>query len=502
MKLRNTTMRMDAGDFSPSLCFASSRSAPGLGRRNRRTADGLQFFAGQPGEGKCCARGRARSGGSILIIVLWVALGLVSIALYFANQMAFELRASDNRVSGLVADQAIEGAARYVGYALQNFATNGAVPVSSQLSCEAVPIGDGKFWLLGRDPSGKNSTEPYFGLVDEGGKLSLNNSSTNVLQFLPNMSADFSEAILDWRGTNGSLASDYTSAGYQSKYAPFETVDELRLVSGATVELLAGEDLNRNGILDRSEKDLNSNGELDPGVFESTTVYTREPNFHADGTSLTNVNTITEAQFRSLFQNAGTAGATSMARQIHRTIHPPGSARTLPCNGALDFALRCKNAGMSSDDFNKIAANVTTSTNTYFRGRVNLNTAKMDVLTAIFMGANVDESTAESAAQTLINYREQNPGGLASIAWIIDALGNNSPVVTALARGNTVTTHSYQFTADIAAVGAFGRGYRRVKFIFDVSDGSPKILYRQDLSRLGWALGEKARENLVAKNTQ
>jgi len=58
------------------------------------------------------------------------------------------------------------------------------------------------------------------------------------------------------------------------------------------------------------------------------------------------------------------------------------------------------------------------------------------------------------------------------------------------------------FTADIAAVGPFGRGYRRVKFIFDMSDGSPKILYRQDLSRLGWALGEKARQTLVATDTQ
>jgi len=40
-----------------------------------------------------------------------------------------------------------------------------------------------------------------------------------------------------------------------------------------------------------------------------------------------------------------------------------------------------------------------------------------------------------------------------------------------------------------------------VKFIFDVSDGTPKILYRQDLSRLGWALGEKARQSLLANNT-
>jgi hypothetical protein len=86
------------------------------------------------------------------------------------------------------------------------------------------------------------------------------------------------------------------------------------------------------------------------------------------------------------------------------------------------------------------------------------------------------------------------------VAWVIDALGLSSPVVTALASGDYVTTHSYQFTADVAAVGAFGRGYRRVKFIFDVSDGTPKILYRQDLSRLGWALGDKARQTLLAQN--
>jgi type II secretory pathway component PulK len=445
-----------------------------------------------------------RESASVLIIVLWIAIGLVSIALYFANSMNYELRAADNRVNGLTAEQAIEGAARYVSYALLNFATNGATPDNTEFKCEAVPIGDAKFWLIGRDPNADNPTAPYFGLVDEGAKLNLNNVSTNVFQYLPNMTLDFGDAILDWRGTNGVVSLDYMSLGYAPKNSPFETVDELRLVYGATQDLLVGEDVNRNGVLDANEKDKNSNGELDSGVLEYVTVYTREPNFHADGTTLTNVNTATESQFRSLFQNAGTSSATSMAQSLHRSIHPNPNDPNLVnnCNGILDFCLRCKNAGMSSDDFSKISDNVTTSTNTYLRGRVNVITANADVLTAIFMGANIDEATAISAAQTLISYRQQNPNNLGSIAWVIDALGNNSPVVTALARGNFVTTHSYQFTADIAAVGAFGRGYRRVKFIFDVSDGSPKIIFRQDLSRLGWALGDKVRENLVAKDTQ
>jgi type II secretory pathway component PulK len=428
--------------------------------------------------------------GSVLIIVLWVCIGLVSIALYFANQMTYELRASDNRVSGLAADQAIEGAARYVSLVLVNYATNGAVPVPTQFKCAAVPVGDAKFWLIGRDPAEGNSTEPYFGLVDEGGKLNLNSVSTNVFQYLPNMTTDFADAIMDWRGTNGIVSLDYTSLGYQSKNAPFETVDELRLVYGATSDLLVGEDLNRNGVLDKSEKDLNSNGELDPGLLEYVTVYTREPNFHSDGSSLTNVVTAGLSQMHALLQNAGIS--TSYEQQLTNR----------PYAGILGFALRCKNVGMSSADFAKIADNVTMSTNTYFRGRVNINTASTDVLTALFMGANVSEQTALGAAQTLVTYRQQNPDNLGSIAWMIDALGNNNQVVTALASGDYVTTHSYQFAADIAAVGPFGRGYRRVKFIFDTSDGTPKILYRQDLSRLGWALGEKVRESLVAKDTQ
>ena len=156
---------------------------------------------------------------------------------------------------------------------------------------------------------------------------------------------------------------------------------------------------------------------------------------------------------------------------------------------------------MSAADFAKIYDDVTTSTNTYIRGRVNVNTAGADVLTALFMGLNVDEKTASGAAQSLITYRQQNPNNLNSIAWMMDALGNTSSAVTALARGDYVTTQSFQFTADIAAVGPFGRGYRRVKFIFDTSDGTPINLYRQDLSRLGWALGEKVRETWVANAT-
>jgi DNA uptake protein ComE-like DNA-binding protein len=309
---------------------------------------------------------------------------------------------------------------------------------------------------------------------------------------------------MDWRGTNGVVSLDYATLGYLPKNAPFETVDELRLVYGADISLLAGDDINRNGVLDANEKNSSGTGELNSGLFEYITVWTREPNFHADGSSLTNVNAASQQKIQALLQADGVSSATTMATAIYSDVN--ATVRGLPTpprryNGILDFALRSRNLGMSAADFAKIYNDVTTSTNTYFRGRINVNTASADVLTALFMGLNVDEQTASGAAQSLITYRGQNADNLNSIGWMIDALGNNSPVITALQRGDYVTTRSFQFTADIAAVGPFGRGYRRVKFIFDTSNGSPIILYRQDLSRLGWALGEKARQTLVAKET-
>jgi len=439
---------------------------------------------------------------------MWIALGLVAIALYFANSMTYELRASDNRIAGLQADQAIEGAARYISAVLTTYATNGAVPDSSEFACADVPVGDAHFWLIGRDPdaeiSGTTPTEPYFGLVDEASKLNLNTANTNMLAYLPNMTSDFANAIMDWRGTNGIVDLDYASLGYYPKNAPFETEDELRLVYGATVDLLAGDDVNRNGVLDADEQSSASAGQITYGLFEYTTVWTREPNFHSDGTTLTNVNTLRSSEdWQNFLQNEGVGNPTAVARSLFQDISGSGrGGGANPCNGIVDFAHRCWQYGMSETDFAKIYNDVTTTTNTYIRGRVNVNTASVDVLTALFEGLGVDEQTASGAAQSLVTYRDQNPSNLTSIWWLMDALGNNSPVITALTRGDYVTTKSFQFTADIAALGEFGRGYRRVKFIFDTSNGTPTIIYRQDLSRLGWALGDQTRQALLAQESQ
>ncbi len=430
-------------------------------------------------------------------------LGLVSITLYFANSMAMELRASDNRTSGIAADEAIEGAARYVAYVLTTYATNGVMPDLTEYQAEAVPVGDARFWIIGRDSSYPvaHPDRVAFGLVDESSKLNLNTASTNTLSMLPRMTADVLNGILDWRNPNGNGGTElyYAMAQppYQRKGAPFESVDELRLVYGTTMDILVGDDINRNGILDSNEPDEDGNGQVDPGLFEYLTVYSREPNAHSDGTPLVNINN--QTQLRALLQsNFGGGRANGIINQLFPRAAGAGTrttnttARTTPAGtmtGLLQFYLR---SGLSEMEFQQIYPYITVGSAPYTQGRVNINTASATVLSCL-PGMDINN------AQQAVSYRQSNPNSLGSIAWIVDALGRGSTAILGLETGDYITTRSFQFTADIAAVGAYGRGYRRVKFVFDISDGAARILYRQDLTRLGWALGKDVRQRITGE---
>jgi type II secretory pathway component PulK len=432
----------------------------------------------------------------VLVVVLWITAGLTALILYFAASMGLELRASANRASDMAAGQAVEGAARYVGWALANFATNGMMTTNSQFVCEALTIGESRVWILGRNPAASETglNQVAFNLQDESGKLNLNRANSNALSMLPGMTTELAAAVVDWRSTNGSLSLGYASLGYQAKWSPFETVDELRLVEGITLDHLFGDDRNLNGILDPEERSLTGSLFSTPGLLDTTTVFSREPNFHADGTLLTNVNT--RAQIQGLLESSfGTGRSREIMTRLGFTQGggQGGGAATPNFPSLLRFYLT---SGLSQDDFERIAPELCVTTNSYTYGRVNLNTANATVLTALFVGVGLSQDASSGAATTLVRYREQNSSSLNSIAWMVAALGRDHQAVTTLAGRDLLTTRSFQYGADVVAVGPLGRGYRRVKFIFDISDGVAKIIHRQDLSRLGWALGDRVRQQI------
>ena len=256
-----------------------------------------------------------------------------------------------------------------------------------------------------------------FGLVDEASKLNLNMRPTlgasNQLIWLPRMTVDLTQGILDWVNTNGTGATVTYYAmqqpSYQCKCEPFETVDELRLVYGADMDTLVGEDANRNGILDPSENDENQNGMLDPGILEYVTVYSREPNTNSDGSAKVNISSLSSGSTNliSLLQtNFGAARATVILGNLGLVSgpsrgtagqHPPaGRAAAVPARsaaaaagtpgggtGAVSFASPLQfyvKSGMTETEFALIATNLTTTNGSYINGRVNVNTASAAVL--------------------------------------------------------------------------------------------------------------------------
>ena len=443
-------------------------------------------------------RRSSQERGSVLIIVLWIALGLVAMTLYFANSNSLELQASDNRVCGLGADQAIEGAARYVNFVLVNYATNGALPDPTYYQAAAVAVGDSHFWLIGRDTNSPplNPDQVAFGLTDENSKLNLNTASLGMLSALPNIDSSYAANIITWR-TNGDTSSGgvgpdsyaMLNPPYTEKNAPFETIDELRLVYGADMGTLIGEDANRNGALDPKE-DQNNNSQVDPGILEYVTVYSQEPNTNPDGSSLVNVANLTGTNMANLRSLLATNLSLQRATNIVARLQAAGPT---PITSPLLFYLL---SGMTEQEFGSIANEITTSTNAFIEGRINIDTAPPAVLACI--------PGLSNSVDTIVSYRQANSGSLTNITWVLDALNvsGNSAIQLAQQIGDQITTKSYQFMADVAALGPNGRGYRRVRFIFDTSSGTPQIIYRRDLTHLGWALGKNVRQTWLAKNTQ
>ena len=133
---------------------------------------------------------------------------------------------------------AVLGAIRYVQHFLAAPETPGQPPSEDLYQREAGAIGDAQFWLIGRTNTTDTITEPHFGLVDEASKLNLNTATLEMLEALPRMTPDLAAAIIDWRDADSKVtpggAEDETylrkNPPYRCKNAPFESVDELRLV--------------------------------------------------------------------------------------------------------------------------------------------------------------------------------------------------------------------------------------------------------------------------------
>jgi len=452
--------------------------------------------------------------GSILVIALWVALGLVSIAVYFGHAMVLEYRGFANSAGGIQAQHAVEGARRYLTFILDELETPGEVPDVAEYESEDVAVDKARFWVVGREEDVLllDSGEPAYGLVDEGSKLNLNTATLEMLEALPYMTAELAAGIVDWRDTDTEITSNGAESEtylvldppYNAKDSGFETPEELRLVYGADLELLYGEDTNRNGALDANEDDGDesyppddANGELRHGLLEYLTVFSREPNTQEDGSPRVSIRQddgemeASQGQFQetsaqgSQEEQQDSASVQTLEDLLAETfgetraeeITASLDAETDNVESVLEFYLL---SGMTREEFDEVEDAVTVSDDDFLRGLVNVNTATRDVLACL-------PGIGEDYADEIVAYRTDGEAeDLTSVAWVTEVLDDES----AVQAGPYITTKSYVFSADIVALGEHGRGFRRDLMIFDSSGDATAVVYRRDLSRFGWPLGD------------
>jgi DNA uptake protein ComE-like DNA-binding protein len=116
-------------------------------------------------------------------------------------------------------------------------------------------------------------------------------------------------------------------------------------------------------------------------------------------------------------------------------------------------------------------------------GLVNINTASEAVLMAL-------PGMSQSTADEIINQRQSTDQQ--TTTWVSSIVG------TAEYQALTpyITATSYQYSADIVAVSGDGRSFKRVRVVLDCQQVPAKIIYRKDMTSLGWPLPADLRDAL------
>lgn len=211
---------------------------------------------GSHGASQCGTRHatRATQQGQMLMVALWV-MGLVSLAAgtiavrsVSTSQLGTVLFAATQRKA--LTDAGIEQGLHLIE---QDTAQAGTVDTLQEAwatcrdsagtsLCEQLSIGAGTVSIGQRQ-----GDQLMLGLIDEERKLNVNTASADQLSRLialaspdtPNRD-QLAAAIIDWRDPGANTpACDEAQLGYACHNGPFESVDELRLVSGFTPELFA-----------------------------------------------------------------------------------------------------------------------------------------------------------------------------------------------------------------------------------------------------------------------
>lgn len=435
-----------------------------------------------------------RRRGVVLVLVLGLLLLVVALALALGGEVAVECTVAAERVDAVrlraLADSAVERALA----ALRHDDT----PASDSLfdawrdepSWGGLPGDGGRTWLLLREPDPGDGVELRFGVRDEASKLDVNVASAEQLGALPGITEEAVEAILDWRDGDdeareqGAESAYYAALDppYQAKNAPFESLDELLRVKGIDEAMLYGEDRNRNGRLDPGEDDGDrsfppddADGELDRGLVDYLTVFSRELNRTAEGKARLRWSQASPAEVEARLLAGGASEAVAARVRLLRASAPSIGSRAelLARLGVSDRA----QVAVLLEELTFVDAD-------FVPGRINVNTAARPVLAGL-------PGLEEEQVDAILARRADPTAELSSPAWLLEVV----PFATFIGIADSLTTRSHQFTIDAVALLDDRPRSLRVEALVDRSYVPPRILLRREISALGFPLpGERGEE--------
>lgn len=445
------------------------------------------------------ATGR-RDRGSVLIVSLVVLLAVTFIALTLAREARVEIQVAARTVDDVrtraLADSCIDRVMAVlktddtVADTLQDFWRY------EETLWRNTPLGAGHCWVVFGEEDPGDAKELRYGVRDEASKLNVNTATADQLLQIPGMTQEIAEAIVDWRDTDdepqaNGAESDYYNAlepGYTAKNGPIESLEELLRVRGIDESILYGEDRNRNGQLDPCEDDGdrsyppdNADGTLNRGLADYLTVYSMDMNWTKDGRARLNAASAQPQEIRDRLEANGmsTAAGGQVFQYLQLKRAPLQSVAELlqiPNLDEASFAIAVDELTMSADP--------------QLPGRINVNTAARAVLAGL-PGLTSDDVSAIMAR------RSDAAEDLASPAWLLRVISRQKlgPIL------DLVTTRSYQFTVH-AAVSLDDRPemIRRIEAVVDRSYAPMRVLWRRDITFLGFPIaGERGQNNSGAQ---
>jgi len=306
-------------------------------------------------------------------------------------------------------------------------------------------------------------------VIDEAGKLNINQATQSQLLSLPGMTEEIADAILDWRDRDMDMRENGAEIGfyrnldypYDARNAPFKTMRELLLVKGVTPDMLYGEDTNFNGLLDYNERDgdaslpLDNNDDtLEQGWIAYLSCYSKDDDTDAEGQDRVNVN---QASLEDLQQDLGLSRGHAQWIVDNRG-NGFRSIGDLIANNSPEEPVEARGNQAQPLDvltYQQIVDSVTIAQGRNRPAKVNVNTAPKEVLVAL-MEARDD---ADSTALNIVNYRQGLLYGFESIGDLLDVDGMSRSQFKKLVdlitvRSNVFTVYSRARAMQTAISGA------------------------------------------------